>query len=177
MRRAKIVCTLGPASDSDEVLERMILAGMNVARLNFSHGEHSYHAELFDRVRRLSKELKMPVSILQDLQGPKIRVGRFEEGSVVLEEGAEFIITSDDVEGTYERVSTTYKDLPRDVRPGDALLLDDGLLRLTALEIRGADVITRVDVGGVLKNNKGINLPTAAVSAPSLTPKDRKSVV
>ncbi len=172
MRRAKIVCTLGPASDSDEVLERMILAGMNVARLNFSHGEHSYHAELFDRVRRLSKELKMPVSILQDLQGPKIRVGRFEEGSVVLEEGAEFIITSDDVEGTYERVSTTYKDLPRDVRPGDALLLDDGLLRLTALEIRGADVITRVDVGGVLKNNKGINLPTAAVSAPSLTPKD-----
>ncbi len=173
MRRAKIVCTLGPASDSDEVLEKMILAGMNVARLNFSHGEHSYHAELFDRVRRLSRELKHPVSILQDLQGPKIRVGRFEEGFVHLEEGAEFVITSDDVDGTYERVSTTYKELPRDVKPGDTLLLDDGLLRLTALEVRGADVITRVDVGGKLKNNKGINLPTAAVSAPSLTEKDK----
>ena len=173
MRRAKIVCTLGPASANPETLERMMRAGMNVARLNFSHGDHAYHQEVFELVRALSKELKIPVAILQDLQGPKIRVGRFATGSTELIEGSEFIITADDIEGDDERVSTTYKDLPKDVRPGDVLLLDDGLLKLRAIHVTEYDVVTRVEIGGTLKNNKGINLPTAAVSAPSLTEKDQ----
>lgn len=172
MRRAKIVCTLGPASSSNEVLEKMIEAGMNVARLNFSHGTYEQHRELYERIRTLSAKLGKPVSILQDLQGPKIRVGTFEDGAIELVEGAEFIITSEECEGTVERVSTTYEGLPQDVQKGDVLLLDDGLLRLRVSDVQGNDVHTLVEVGGTLKNNKGINLPTAAVSAPSLTPKD-----
>ncbi|MEC9398065.1 MAG: pyruvate kinase, partial [Myxococcota bacterium] len=176
MRRAKIVCTLGPASANPETLEQMIRAGMNVARLNFSHGTHEYHRGVFDLVRELSRELKSPVSILQDLQGPKIRVGRFENGSIELIEGNEFVITMDDIEGNQERVSTTYKDLAGDVRRGDILLLDDGLLRLKVVDVQGADITTVVEIGGTLKNNKGINLPTAAVSSPSLTEKDQEDL-
>ncbi len=172
MRRAKIVCTLGPASSSPEVLEKMIEAGMNVARLNFSHGTYDQHREMYNRIRALSEKLGKPVAILQDLQGPKIRVGTFADGKIELEEGQTFIITSEDCEGDSERVSTTYKELPRDVRKGDVLLLDDGLLRLRVIDIQGEDVHTICEVGGTLKNNKGINLPTAAVSAPSLTEKD-----
>jgi pyruvate kinase len=154
----------------------MIRAGMNVARLNFSHGTHEYHRGVFDLVRELSRDLKSPVSILQDLQGPKIRVGRFENGSIELIEGNEFVITMDDIEGNQERVSTTYKDLAGDVRRGDILLLDDGLLRLKVVDVQGADITTVVEIGGTLKNNKGINLPTAAVSSPSLTEKDQEDL-
>lgn len=177
MRRAKIVCTLGPATDSPEVLEQMVLAGMNVARLNFSHGSHDYHRQVYANVREVSRVTRRPVAILQDLQGPKIRVGTFETGSVQLHKGHEFIITVDDVVGNDARVSTTYEHLHRDVTPGDILLLDDGLLCLEVVGVEGHDVHTRVRVGGVLKNNKGINLPTAAVSAPSLTEKDREDLM
>ena len=176
MRRAKIVCTLGPSSASPETIEEMILAGMNVARLNFSHGTHDYHHGLCQTIRAVSRELRRPVAILQDLQGPKIRVGRFQDGQVELEAGQEFVITSDDVEGDHERVSTTYKELPRDVCPGDVLLLDDGKLRMEAVEVQGNDVHAVVRIGGTLKNNKGINLPTAAVSAPSMTAKDQEDL-
>lgn len=172
MRRAKIVCTLGPASSDPAVLRRMIEAGMDVARLNFSHGTHEQHREMFDMIRALADEVGRPVAVLQDLQGPKIRVGKFEEGQVRLVEGSRFTISVDDFVGNAERVSTTYRDLNEDVRPGDVMLLDDGLLRLRVDAVDGPDVITTVEVGGVLKNNKGINLPTAAVSAPSLTEKD-----
>ncbi len=173
MRHAKIVCTLGPASSSPEVLEEMILAGMNVARLNFSHGTHEYHRTTYDLIRGLSKDLRRPVAILQDLQGPKIRVGTFETGSIALHKGDEFIITVDDIIGNSERVSTTYEHLHEDVVRGDILLLDDGLIRLKVVDVQGYDVRTVVEVAGILKNNKGINLPTAAVSAPSLTAKDK----
>ena len=176
MRRAKIVCTLGPSSSSEAVLVEMIEAGMNVARLNFSHGTHDMHREVYDTIRRVSKDLGRSVAILQDLQGPKIRVGKFETGSTRLENGAEFIITADDILGTDDRVSTTYTDLPHDVKAGDLLLLDDGLLTLKVVAVKGPDVHTVVEVGGLLKNNKGINIPTAAVSAPSLTPKDREDL-
>lgn len=172
MRRAKIVCTLGPASASPEVLSQMIDAGLDVARLNFSHGDHDYHQRLYNTIRELSKESGKPISILQDLQGPKIRVGRFAEGSTQLIEGSEFVVTIDDIEGNSDRVSTTYKQLTKDVRPGDVLLLDDGLLRMRVVDVNEYDVTCVVEVGGTLKNNKGINLPTAAVSSPSLTPKD-----
>ena len=156
IRRAKIVCTLGPASAEPETLEKMITAGMNVARLNFSHGDHDYHRMLFDRVREISREMHRPVAILQDLQGPKIRVGRFADGSTVLEDGQEFVLTMDDqVEGDNERVSTTYDQLAEDVKPGDILLLDDGLLRLRVVDKTSVEVRTIVEIGGVLKNNKG----------------------
>ncbi|MFW5966569.1 MAG: pyruvate kinase [Persicimonas sp.] len=176
MRRAKIVCTLGPASDSPEVIEQMIRAGMNVARLNFSHGTHEYHRKLYETVREVAADLSEPVAILQDLQGPKIRVGKFAEGPVELSEGDEFVITIDDIEGDEKRVSTTYKGLTRDVEAGDVLLLDDGLLRLEAVEVTPTEVRTVVQIGGLLKDNKGINLPTAAISAPSLTEKDKEDL-
>lgn len=173
MRRAKIVCTLGPASSDPKILRAMIEAGMDIARLNFSHGTHEQHREMLDKIRGLSREIGRPVGILQDLQGPKIRVGTFEEGEVELEEGAAFTITVDDVMGDVNRVGTTYPELNRDVDAGDVMLLDDGLLRLRVERVEGSDVHTRVEVGGTLRNNKGINLPTAAVSAPSLTKKDK----
>lgn len=171
-KRTKIVCTLGPASSNPEVLEQLIRSGLDVARLNFSHGDHDYHRKVFQMVREVSRDVGRSVAILQDLQGPKIRVGRFENGAIELHKGDEFIITMDDVEGNQDRVSTTYKDLARDVVPGDVLLLDDGLLRMRVMEVKGNDVHTLVEIGGKLKNNKGINLPTAAVSAPSMTEKD-----
>ncbi len=173
MRQAKIVCTLGPASSSAEIIEEMILAGMNVARLNFSHGTHEDHRRTYETVRQVSAELGRPVAILQDLQGPKIRVGIFEEESVHLHSGDRFTLTARPITGNHKQVSTTYDRLHEDVGEGDILLLDDGLLRLRVVDVDGLDVHTVVEVGGILKNNKGINLPTAAVSAPSMTQKDK----
>lgn len=172
MRRAKIVCTLGPASSDLNVLRKMVEKGMDVARLNFSHGDFEDHKIMFEKIRLLSKEVGRPISILQDLQGPKIRVAKFKEGGVKLENGSRFIITMEDYEGDVNKVSTTYKDLASDVKIGDILLLDDGLLRFRVVDIDGPEVITEVEIGGILKNNKGINLPTAAISSPSMTEKD-----
>ena len=172
MRRAKIVCTIGPASSSPDVLRKMILAGMNVARLNFSHGTYEDHRKNVDTIRALSKELGRAVSILQDLPGPKIRVGKFENGFTDLEPGNMFTVTIDDVLGNDERVGTTYKGIARDIRPGQELLLDDGLMTLECTEVTETDVVCKVIVGGRLKNNKGINLPNVAISEPSLTKRD-----
>jgi pyruvate kinase len=173
MRRAKIVCTLGPASREPGVIGDLIDEGMNVARINFSHGDRETHAATIRAVRAEADKRGVPVAILQDLQGPKIRVGRFTEGQVELEPGADFTITTRAVPGSVEVVSTTYEGLPRDVKPGDVLLLDDGLLSLEVERVDGEEVSTRVLIGGVLKNNKGINLPGVKVSAPALTDKDR----
>ena len=172
-RRAKIVCTLGPASNTPEVLTEMIEAGMDVARLNFSHGDHSDHRATYELVRDLSARKGKPIAILQDLQGPKIRVGRFLDGKVALERGQRFTITTDSVMGDAKHVSTTYDALPADARPGDRLLLDDGNIELQVVAVEGPDVVTEVVTGGPLSNNKGINLPDAAVSAPSMTDKDK----
>ena len=177
MRRAKIVCTLGPASSEPSVLREIVQAGMDVARLNFSHGTHDQHRQMYDLIRATAREVGRPVAILQDLQGPKIRVGTFADGAVELPEGHEFIVTTDeDVIGDEHRVGTTYDRLARDVHVGDIMLLDDGLIRLRVTDVSGNDVVTCVEVGGTLKNNKGINLPTAAVSAPSLTEKDKEDL-
>jgi len=174
MRRTKIICTLGPASDSEEKIAALIQTGMNVARLNFSHGTHTEHAATIARVRRVARELNQPLAILQDLQGPKIRTGRLRHGEPVeLVRGAEFRLTTHEVEGTAQMVSTTYTGLPADVQPGDRLLLDDGLLELRVEQVNGAEVITRIVHGGFLKEHKGINLPGIAVHTPSLTEKDR----
>jgi pyruvate kinase len=176
MRRAKIVCTLGPASREPTFIGHLIDEGMNVARINFSHGDYADHEAAIAAVRREAAARGQSVAVLQDLQGPKIRVGRFTEGAVELEPGAEFVITTRDVKGTQEAVSTTYPQLPRDVKPGDVMLLDDGLLQLEVDEVDEVDVHTRVLVGGLLKNNKGINLPGVKVSAPALTEKDRRDL-
>lgn len=172
-RRARIVCTLGPASDSEEKIEELILAGMNVARLNFSHGDQEHHKVVFERIRSISARLGKPVAILQDLQGPKIRVARFKNGAVQLQTGATFKLVMDDVEGDENHVSVTYKDLAQDVKKGETILLDDGLMELCVSDVQDSVITTTVVVGGTLKNNKGINLPNTSISQPSLTAKDR----
>jgi len=170
--KTKIVCTLGPASSTVAVLERMIRAGMDVARLNFSHGTHEEHRATIQTVREAAERVGEPVTILQDLQGPKIRTGRLASREVRLIDGAKFTITIDETAGDEKRVSTTYQNLPKDVKPGDTILMDDGLLQLKVLKSTGTDVLTEVVHGGILKEHKGINLPGVAVSAPSLTEKD-----
>ncbi|WP_027481076.1 pyruvate kinase [Deinococcus pimensis] len=171
-RATKIVATVGPASRNAETLERMIEAGMNVVRMNFSHGSPEDHKETVDLVRALAAKKGVTVGILQDLQGPKIRVARFREGRVTLTAGQKFVITMDDVEGDEQRVGSTYKGLAEDVRPGMTLLLDDGNMALRVEAVRGPDVETVVTVGGVLKNNKGINVPEADLSVPAMSDKD-----
>jgi len=179
MRRAKIVCTLGPASLKPEVLEGLLNAGMDVARLNFSHGSHAQHTQTLSMLRTASLKVRKAVGVLGDLQGPKIRTGKLVEGKVELVPGAAFSITTDEtVPGTREIVSTTYPFLASDVNPGDRILLDDGLLELRVLETDKKQLVrTEVIHGGLLKNNKGINLPGVALRAEALTPKDREDLV
>ena len=177
MPRAKIVCTLGPSSSTAERIGELIDAGMNVARLNFSHGSHEDHARMLLIVRSEADRRGKAIAALLDLQGPKIRVGRFAAGQIQLHPGAEFTITTDtSVIGDEKRVSTVYSQLPADVRPGDQILLDDGYLALAVTDVRDREVKTVVVTGGVLKNNKGINLPGVEVSAPALSEKDRHDI-
>jgi len=172
MRRAKIVCTMGPAVESPEKVRELIAAGMNMARLNLSHGGYPEHQARLDRVREAAKEAGVPVAILVDLQGPKIRLARFKAGPHDLARGDIFTITTDDVEGTKERVGTTYKGLPGDCKPGDHILIDDGKVTVEVVEVKGNDVVTKVIEPGAVSNNKGINLPGVAVSVPALSEKD-----
>ena len=173
MRRAKIVCTLGPATSSDERLVELARAGMDVARLNMSHGDYPDHLKNLQGVRAASKVVGRPIGIFADLQGPKIRLGRFAEGKVELSYGARFTITTKDCQGDVECCGTTFKQLPGDVKPGDLILIDDGRIQLVADEVTETDVITTVKVGGPVSNNKGINLPGVAVSVPALSEKDK----
>ncbi|MEW9531438.1 pyruvate kinase [Microbispora sp. NPDC049125] len=175
-RRTKIVCTLGPATSSPERLRELITAGMNVARFNLSHGSHELHREILDRVRDAADELGCAVGVLADLQGPKIRVGRFAEGPVRLGYGDVFTITTEDVPGDRDIVSTTYEGLPGDVKPGDTILVDDGRLSFEVTAVEGPRVVTRVVIGGMISDNKGLNLPGVAVSAPALTDKDEEDL-
>lgn len=172
MRRAKIVCTLGPAVDTPEKISELIAAGMNMARLNLSHGGYDEHQSRLDRVRAAAAEAGVPLAILVDLQGPKIRLARFKDGPHDLARGDIFTITTDDVEGSKERVGTTYKGLPGDCKAGDRILIDDGKVTVEVVEVKGSDVITKVIEPGAVSNNKGINLPGVAVSVPALSEKD-----
>lgn len=172
MRRAKIVCTLGPATDGPDRLRELMNAGMDVARFNLSHGTHAEHEKRHADVLEVAAELGRNIGVLVDLQGPKIRLGTFAEGSAVLEPGATFTITTDDVEGTAERSSTTYSGLPGDVSPGDPILVDDGRLALEVEQVHGHDIVTRVVLGGRVSNHKGLNLPGTPVSVPALSEKD-----
>ena len=172
MRRAKIVCTLGPAVESIEKITELIDAGMNMARLNLSHGGHDEHQKRLDLVRAAAKKANKEVAILVDLQGPKIRLGRFSSGPHELLRGDTFTITTDDIAGTKDRVSTTYKGLPGDCKAGDAIMIDDGKVSVQVVQVKDNDVITKVIQPGMVSNNKGINLPGVAVSLPALSEKD-----
>lgn len=176
MRRAKIVATFGPALSEYENTKAAILAGVDVARLNLSHGDYSVHESSFKNIRSASKEVGKPVGVLVDLQGPKIRVGRFTNGSEELVVGAKFTITVDEVPGDAKICTTTYKGLPGDVKVGDPLLIDDGRIALRAIEVDSSKVVCEVEIGGTISNNKGINLPGVAVNVPAMSEKDEQDL-
>jgi len=176
-RRSKIVCTLGPASRSADMLDRLMRAGMDVARLNFSHGTHAEHAQTIARVREASGRLEKPIAILADLQGPKIRTGPLAGGGpVVLRAGQKFTLTTQRILGDASGVSTTYRGLPHDVRKGNRILLSDGLIELRVLQTHPGRVVCEVVNGGELGEHKGINLPGVNLRVPGITPKDRKDL-
>jgi len=175
-RRTKIVCTIGPSSDSEEMLARLMGAGMNVARLNFSHGLPDYHRALLRRIQRVRKALKKPVAILQDLQGPKIRIGRIGEGGARLRPGQEFVLTTEPVVGDARRVSVSLKSLPEEVAEGHSILLADGNIELRVESVRTPEIVCRVIVGGTLTSHKGVNLPDSPVHTDSMTQKDRSDL-
>ncbi len=177
MRKTKIVCTLGPATSDDNVLREIILNGMNVARFNFSHGDHVTHKENFDRITKMRNELGMPVATLLDTKGPEIRVGQFIEGKVQLQTGETIVLTTRDVQGTKEMVHVNYKDLPKDVHVGSPILLDDGLIELRVKDVTDTDITCDILNSGALSNNKGVNLPDAKLSMPFISQKDREDII
>lgn len=168
----KIICTLGPSSNNPKIIEQLALAGMAVARLNFSHGTHDFHRQLITRIRKVSRKLNQPIAILQDLSGPKIRVGSIVGGAVRIETGATLTVVGHDVAGNAQLISASPANLIPDLKPGDLVFIDDGLIRLEVIESGHHEIRARVIKGGLLKEHKGINLPQATLSLPSLTKKD-----
>jgi len=173
MPKTKIICTIGPSSGTREMIRELVLEGMNVARLNFSHGTHEEHKEKIDIIRSVSEELGRPVAILQDLCGPKIRVGSVREPGIRLEPGQDFFLTNETMECTGEKVSVSYADLPSEVRAGDRILLADGMMELLVRQSSRTEIHCEVITGGILTSHKGINLPSGTISTPSLTEKDK----
>ena len=176
MKKSKIVCTIGPASGSPTMIKEMIFAGMNVARLNMSHGNHDIHADYINAIKVQRQKLGMPVAIMCDLKGPEIRIKEFENGQIVLEKGQVFTLTTGNVIGSKNIVSVTYKDLPNIVNEGDRILLNDGFSELEVVSMNKYDVITKVIVGGVLSNNKSINLPNIHLEMPYLSDADKLDI-
>ena len=176
IKKTKIVCTLGPASENEETLRELIKNGLNVCRLNFSHGSHEEHKGRMDLVKKLREELNMPTAILLDTKGPEIRTGKFDVPDVFLEEGQTFTITMKDVIGDKERCTVSYKGLANDVKPGDTILIDDGLVGLTVKEVNNDDIVCEVQNSGIVKNHKGVNVPGVKVNLPAITEKDRSDI-
>ena len=176
MRRTKIICTLGPASDSEAMIKKLILAGMDAARLNFSHGTHESHLALLTKLKHVRDDMGAAVATILDTKGPEIRVKKFEAGTVELHTGDSFILTTDEVPGTAERVSVTYDKLHEELSPGNRVLIDDGLVELVVREIRGHDVVCEVENGGALSSNKSINVPDVSIHLPFLTEKDKSDL-
>ncbi len=176
-RKTKIVATIGPASHSFAAIEKLVAAGLNVARLNFSHGDHASHLSVMEWVRQVSRRAGRPVALLQDLSGPKIRIGQFEQGEVRLKSGDRFILSGREFVGDRKSVSLSYKDLARDVSPGTRLLLSDGQMELEVESVKDKDILCRVIVGGLLGSHKGLNLPDKTLSVPTLTEKDRDDLI
>ncbi len=177
MRKTKIICTLGPASSDEKTISEMVKAGMNVARLNFSHGTHEYHKEIIERIKKVRNELKAPLAIMLDTKGPEIRVKQFRNGSETLETGAKFVLTTKDVEGTKDKVSITYPDLPGQLTEGQKILIDDGNITLCVDSCTDTDINCTVLFGGVIKNNKGINVPNVRMDMKYLSEKDEADLV
>ena len=176
IKKTKIVCTLGPASENEETLRELIKNGLNVCRLNFSHGSHEEHKGRMDLVKKLREELNMPTAILLDTKGPEIRTGKFDVPEVFLEEGQTFTITMKDVIGDKERCTVSYKGLANDVKPGDTILIDDGLVGLTVKEVNNDNIVCEVQNSGIVKNHKGVNVPGVKVNLPAITEKDRSDI-
>lgn len=177
MRKTKIVCTIGPASQDENKLRELIEAGMNVARFNFSHGSHEEHGLKLERVRRISRELNRPVAVLLDTRGPEIRLRDFENGRVMLTEGQKFTLTTEEMMGTAEKAAITYKNLVNDVKPGDDILIDDGLIGMRVEEVAGPDIICTVLNGGPVSNHKGINVPGVKLTMPFIDERDRADII
>jgi pyruvate kinase len=177
LRKTKIICTLGPATDDDEVLRKLMLEGMDVARFNFSHGDHAQHRKNKDRIEKLRDELGLPVATLLDTKGPEIRVGDFKEGKVELVEGQTFTLTTDDVLGDQAKVSITYKNLVNDVKPGDTILIDDGLINMKIEKVTGTEIVCRVENGGPVSNHKGVNVPRVNLTMPYISDVDREDII
>ncbi len=177
MRKTKIVCTLGPATNTKEMIARLVKAGMNVVRLNFSHGTHEDHRKMIHSIRKVSAQLNESIPILQDLQGPKLRVGKIKNGFIHLKKGHHITITTDNILGDEKIMSTTYKHLPQDVQPGDTILLDDGLIQLKVKDKKSNQIVCQILEGGKLSDHKGINLPGMTISQPSFTEKDREDLL
>ena len=177
MRKTKIICTIGPASDNEETLKQLMLAGMDVARINFSHGTHEEALKTVNRIKKVRDELDLPVAILLDTKGPEIRIKDFKEGKAELKEGNKFTLCTEDVEGDETQVSITYKDLPRDVRAGNSILIDDGLIELEVLSVKSDKIICEIKNGGVVSNKKGVNVPNVSLSMPYMSKKDREDIV
>ena len=176
-QKTKIVCTIGPASESPQILEALIKAGMDVARLNFSHGTHAEHLRKIESVREIADRIRQPVAILQDLAGPKIRIGKMKEGGSELRRGEKFLLTNRQIMGDEKGVSVSYPSLPREVKTGDRILLADGTIELQVLGSDGQDIECRVVVGGVLTSHKGINFPTGTILAAPFTEKDHEDLL
>ena len=177
MRKTKIICTIGPASESEERLRELMLAGMNVARFNFSHGSHEEHKAKFDRVIKVSSELKLPVATLLDTKGPEIRLKDIEGGKTELVSGQKFILTTEEILGNNEKVTITYKGLKDDINVGTTILTDDGLIEMVVDEINETDIICSVVNGGPISNHKGVNIPGAALSMPYISDVDRSDIM
>jgi len=176
MKRTKIVCTIGPSSESEEKLRELILAGMNVARINFSHGDYHDQAEKVENIKKVREELGLPVALLLDTKGPEIRTGKFENGSVCLEAGSTFTLVTEEIMGNHERVHITYPDLYKDVSVGSTILVDDGNIELTVKEIQGTNIVCEVINGENIKDRRGINVPNIKINLPSITDKDIKDI-
>ena len=176
MRKTKIICTIGPSSESEEKLEQLMRAGMNVARFNFSHGSHEEQKRKFERVVKVRHKVGLPVATLLDTKGPEIRLKDFEDGRVELVSGQTFILTTEEMLGTAEKASITYQNLKKDVKEGMSILIDDGLIEMHVEKIEGEDIICTVINGGPVSNHKGVNVPGAILSMPYVSEKDRADI-
>jgi pyruvate kinase len=177
MRKTKIICTIGPVSESEDKLKELLLAGMNVARFNFSHGDHAEHQAKLERAKKVARELGLPLATMQDTKGPEIRLRDFEGGKVYLEAGSTFRLTTEEILGTKDRASITYKNLKNDVSIGKTILIDDGLIELRVKSIDGTDIVCEVINGGYVSNHKGINVPGAQLSMPYLSDVDKDDIL
>lgn len=176
LKKTKIVCTLGPSSNTPEIIEKMIKAGMNVARFNFSHGSHEEHKQRIDMVRAASKKLGIPVALLLDTKGPEIRLGKFKNGSIMMEAGNEFTLTARDVEGDETIASMNYKELPQDVKAGDHILLSDGLVNLEVVSVEGEDIHTKILNSGKMSDRKRVAVPGIAINLPAVSETDAADI-